>query len=171
MFAHLTTRYKQMAKGRWGWCTGWLRFSEIEYQRCLHIWQQAISRWKVGVRHWMGATPADREEAAAGLVTRPWKTGAKSICCFFYLFAPLQPRLGLLWCEGCTVQVVHASHLQLLRSPSFQSKFEVMTIILRMYQQHNPTTRGHGECMSFPISPFRGHVCRPPPHGHICPPT
>ena len=32
---------------------------------------QADGPRKVGVRHWMGATPADREEAAAGLVTRP----------------------------------------------------------------------------------------------------
>ena len=81
VLAYVTSRRKQM-----GWGGG----------RPLWSWPNLA---------WGGSLPA-----GGGLVTRPWKSGAKSICCFFSLFAALQPRLGLLWCS----RGGHSLHLLLI---------------------------------------------------------
>ena len=141
MFAHLTTRYKQMAQGRWGWGTGWGRLPLI----------------------------ARRQRRASSLARE--KPAQKA----FVAFSTFLPLSNLDWdfCGARAAQYKSYTHpiFSYCDHPLCKANLKLWPLFWECNNNTIPPLGGHGECMSFPISPFRGHVGRPPPHGHICPPT
>ena len=141
MFAHLTTRYKQMAQGRWGWGTGWGRLPLI----------------------------ARRQRRASSLARE--KPAQKA----FVAFSTFLPLSNLDWdfCGARAAQYKSYTHpiFSYCDHPLCKANLKLWPLSWECNNSTIPPPGRHGECMSFPISPFRGHVWRPPPLGHICPPT
>ena len=126
MFAHLTTRYKQMAQGRWGWGTGWGRLPLI----------------------------ARRQRRASSLARE--KPAQKA----FVAFSTFLPLSNLDWdfCGARAAQYKSYTHpiFSYCDHPLCKANLKLWPLFWECINSKIPPPGGHGEYMSFPISPFRG---------------